>query len=147
VGAGTGYFARRFAAAVGPTGKVLALDIEPEMLEELRRRAPDATNIETRRAEPADPGLAPASVDVVFICDTGHHLHDRVRYYGKLRRALRRGGRLVLVDFYKRPLPVGPPVQEKLSRAETQREAEAAGFRLRASHTFLTHQYFLEFAR
>jgi len=147
VGAGTGYFARRFAAAVGPTGKVLALDIEPEMLEELRRRAPDATNIETRRAEPADPGLAPASVDVVFICDTGHHLHDRVRYYGKLRRALRRGGRLVLVDFYKRPLPVGPPAQEKLSRAETQREAEAAGFRLRASHTFLTHQYFLEFAR
>jgi len=147
VGAGTGYFARRFAAAVGPTGKVLALDIEPEMLEELRRRAPDATNIETRRAEPADPGLAPASVDVVFICDTGHHLHDRVRYYGKLRRALRRGGRLVLVDFYKRPLPVGPPVQEKLSRAETQREAEAAGFRLRASHTFLPHQYFLEFAR
>ena len=100
-----------------------------------------------RRAEPADPGLAPASVDVVFICDTGHHLHDRVRYYGKLRRALRRGGRLVLVDFYKRPLPVGPPVQEKLSRAETQREAEAAGFRLRASQTFLTHQYFLEFAR
>ena len=147
VGAGTGYFARRFAAAVGPTGKVLALDIEPEMLEELRRRAPDATNIETRRAEPADPGLAPASVDVVFICDTGHHLHDRVRYYGKLRRALRRGGRLVLVDFYKRPLPVGPPVQEKLSRAETQRDAEAAGFRLRASHTFLPHQYFLEFAR
>ena len=147
VGAGTGYFARRFAAAVGPTGKVLALDIEPEMLEELPRRAPDATNIETRRAEPADPGLAPASVDVVFICDTGHHLHDRVRYYGKLRRALRRGGRLVLVDFYKRPLPVGPPVQEKLSRAETQREAEAAGFRLRASHTFLPHQYFLEFAR
>jgi len=140
VGAGTGYFARRFAAAVGPTGKVLALDIEPEMLEELRRRAPDATNIETRRAEPADPGLAPASVDVVFICDTGHHLHDRVRYYGKLRPALRRGGRLVLVDFYKRPLPVGPPVQEKLSRAETQREAEAAGFRLRASHTFLPHQ-------
>ena len=91
--------------------------------------------------------LETASVDVVFICDTGHHLHDRVRYYGKLRRALRRGGRLVLVDFYKRPLPVGPPVQEKLSRAETQREAEAAGFRLRASHTFLPHQYFLEFAR
>jgi len=146
VGAGTGYFARRFAAAVGPTGKVLALDTEPEMLDELRRRAPDATNIETRRVGPDDPALAPASVDLIFICNTGHHLHDRVRYYGKLRRALRRRGRLVLVDFYKRPLPLGPPVKEKLSRAETQHEAEAAGFRLRASHTFLPYQYFLEFA-
>src|SRR5207247_8747018 len=74
VGAGTGYFARRFAAAVGPTGKVLALDTEPEMLEELRRRAPDATTIETRRVEPDDPRLAPASVDLIFICNTGHHL-------------------------------------------------------------------------
>ncbi|HTD25675.1 MAG TPA: methyltransferase domain-containing protein [Candidatus Elarobacter sp.] len=147
LGAGTGYFARRFAAAVGPAGKVLALDTEPEMLEELRRRAPDATNIETRRVEPEDPGLGPASVDRIFICNTGHHLHERVRYYAKLRRALRRGGRLVLVDFYKRALPVGPPAQEKVSRAETQREAEAAGFRLRASHTFLPYQYFLEFTR
>src|SRR5207302_226040 len=109
LGAGTGYFARRFAAAVGPTGKVLALDTEPEMLEELRRRAPDATTIETRRVEPDDPRLAPASVDLIFICNTGHHLHERVRYYGKLRRALRRGGRLVLVDFYKRALRGGRP--------------------------------------
>jgi len=147
VGAGTGYFARRFAAAVGPQGKVLALDTEQEMLDELRRRAPDATNIELRRVAPDDPGLAPASVDLIFICNTGHHLHDRVRYYATLHRALRRGGRLALVDFAKRPLPVGPPVKEKLSRAETQREAEAAGFRLRAAHTFLPYQYFLELER
>jgi ubiquinone/menaquinone biosynthesis C-methylase UbiE len=144
VGAGSGYFARRFAAAVGPDGKVLALDVEPAMLEELRRRAPGIANLETPQVAPDDPGLAPQSVDVVFVCNTGHHLPDRVRYYAKLRRALRSGGRLVLIDFYRRELPVGPPVAEKVSRARTLREAEAAGFRLRASHGFLSYQYFLE---
>jgi arsenite methyltransferase len=144
VGAGTGYFTRRFAAAVGPKGRVLALDIEPGMLEELRRRAPEAKNIETRQVAPDDPGLAPRSVDRIFVCNTGHHLPDRVRYYAKLRRALRPGGRLVLVDFYRRDLPLGPPTKEKVSRAQTLREARAAGFRLHASHAFLPYQYFLE---
>ncbi len=147
VGAGTGYFTRRLATAVGPEGKVLALDIQPAMLDELRRRTPKAQNIETRLVAPNDPGLEPASADLVFVCNTGHHLADRVRYYGKLRDALRPGGRLVLIDFDKRPLPVGPPVEEKVSEADTRNEAEAAGFRLRASHTFLPHQYFLEFTR
>jgi ubiquinone/menaquinone biosynthesis C-methylase UbiE len=144
VGAGTGYFARRFAAAVGPKGKVLALDVEPGMLEELRFRAPGVKNIETRRVDPDEPGLGPESVDLVFICNTGHHLPDRVRYYSKLRQALRPGGRLVLIDFYKRELPVGPPVKEKISREETLGEAVAAGFRLLRSYTFLPYQYFLE---
>jgi arsenite methyltransferase len=147
VGAGTGYFTRRFASVVGPRGKVLALDTEQEMLDELHRRAPRAGNIELRRVAPDDPGLTPASVDLVFVCDTGHHLPDRVQYYGKLRRALRPEGRLVLIDFEKRPLPVGPPVAEKISLDETQHEAERAGFTLGASHTFLPYQYFLEFAR
>ncbi|HYR96855.1 MAG TPA: methyltransferase domain-containing protein [Candidatus Binatus sp.] len=144
IGAGTGYFTRRFAAAVGPEGKVLALDVEPAMLEELRRRAAGVENIELRQVAPGEPGLAPRSVDLVFICNTGHHLPDRARYYTKLRRALRPAGRLVLIDFYRRELPVGPPVKEKVSRAQTLREAEAAGFRLRTSHDFLPHQYFLE---
>ena len=144
VGAGTGYFTRRFAAAVTPGGRVLALDVLPAMLEELRRRAAGVENVETREVPPDDPGLTEQSFDVIFICNTGHHLPDRGRYYAKLRRALRPGGRLVLIDFYRRDLPVGPPVKEKVSRAETLREAEAAGFRLRASHAFLPYQYFLE---
>ena len=145
VGAGTGYFARRFAAAIGPKGKVIAVDIEAGMLEELRRRALDARNVETRTVPPDDPKLAPHSVDLVFVCNTGHHLPDRVRYYGKLRRALRPNGRLVLIDFYRRELPVGPPVKEKITRVQTLWEAQAAGFRLRTSHAFLPYQYFLEF--
>jgi arsenite methyltransferase len=144
VGAGTGYFTRRFASAVAPGGRVLALDTEDGMLAELRRRAPDTPGIETRRVPPDHPGLAPASVDLVFICNTGHHLPDRVRYYGRLREALRPGGRLVLVDFHKRALPVGPPPERKLSRDETLAEAERSGFRLAREHEFLPYQYFLE---
>ena len=147
VGAGTGYFTRRFAAAVGPKGRVLALDTEQEMLDELHRRSPKAANIELRRVEPDDPGLAPGSVELVFICNTSHHLPDREQYYAKLRRALRAGGRLVVIDFAKRPLPIGPPVAEKVSREDAQREVEKAGFTLRATHDFLPHQYFLEFDR
>src|SRR5215470_11012923 len=139
VGAGTGYFARRFAVAVRPGGKVIALDTEPGMLAELTRRAQGLDDIETRQVAPDDPGLAPASVDLIFICNTGHHLPDRVHYYAKLREALRKGGRLVLVDFYKRKLPVGPPVDHKLSRETTQHEAEAAGFRLLRAHGFLPY--------
>jgi SAM-dependent methyltransferase len=144
VGAGTGYFARRFARAVQPGGRVLALDTEDGMLAELRRRAADAPGLETRHVAPGDPGLAPASVDLVFVCNTGHHLPDRVRYYGALREALRPGGRLVLVDFQKRPLPVGPPPERKLSREATLAEADKAGFRLAREHRFLAYQYFLE---
>lgn len=144
VGAGSGYFTRRFAAAVGPTGRVIAVDTEQGMLDELRRRTGDAPNVERRQVAPDDPGLDPASVDLIFICNTGHHLPDRPRYYAKLREALRPGGRLVLVDFHKRPLPVGPPVERKLSQTETEAEAKAAGFRLRTAHGFLRYQYFLE---
>lgn len=147
VGAGTGYFTRRFAAAVGAKGRVLALDTEQEMLDELHRRSPKAANIELRRVEPDDPGLAPGGVELVFICNTSHHLPDREQYYAKLRRALGAGGRLVVIDFEKRPLPVGPPVAEKVSREDAQREIEKAGFTLRAAYTFLPHQYFLEFDR
>jgi len=144
LGAGTGYFARRFAAAVAPGGRVLALDTEQGMLDELRRRAPDMDDLETRRIPPDDPGLAPASADLIFVCNTGHHLPDRVRYYAALRAALRPGGRLVLVDFQRRSLPVGPPPERKISRDDTLREAEAAGFRLRTEYVFLPYQYFLE---
>jgi SAM-dependent methyltransferase len=145
LGAGTGYFARRIAPAVAPGGKVLALDTDEGMLKELKRRAAGIDNVETRRVAPDDPGLARGSVDLIFICNTGHHLPDRVSYYTKLREALRPGGRLVIVDFYRTQLPVGPPKERKLSRRATQREAERAGFRLVQLHNFLPYQYFLEF--
>lgn len=149
VGSGPGYFTLRFARAVGPKGKVFAVDISPGMLAYLRRqaRAAHLRNIHTILAKPHNPELAPASVDMIFICDTLHHISNRVQYFPRLFRALKPGGRLVIVDFYKRKLPLGPPVHMKIAKPEMIREVEEAGFQLVRQFGFLEYQYFLVFVR
>jgi ubiquinone/menaquinone biosynthesis C-methylase UbiE len=149
VGAGPGYFTLRFARAVGPSGKVYGVDVSREMLDYLEKqaRAEHLSNIQPVVALPHDPKLPPGSVDLIFICDTLHHISDRARYLPLLLRALKPGGRLVNIDFHKRALPVGPPVEMKIPKAEMIREAESAGFRLVQQYDFLKYQYFLVFAR
>jgi ubiquinone/menaquinone biosynthesis C-methylase UbiE len=147
IGAGSGYFALRFAHHVGSTGKVLAVDLSPDMIAEVKRRAAEArlTNVTPVLAKPDDPQLPAGAVDVVFLCDTWHHIEQRGRYLATLRPALKPGARLVIVDFRK-DAPVGPPASMKLTREEVVKEVEAAGFELTKEHTFLPHQYFLEFS-
>src|SRR3989304_5680378 len=110
IGAGTGYFTRLFAAAVGPGGKAIGLDIEPSMVDYMKEDAKKRglTNYEARVVKPDDAGLPSKSVDVVFICNTYHHIEDRVNYLKKLTGALKPNGRGGIGDFYKKPLPVGP---------------------------------------
>jgi len=140
LGAGTGYFARRFA---GHAAKVYAIDIDEELLKRVRAGAP--ANLEAILAAPDDPRLPEASVDTIFICDTLHHIANRAAYYPKLRWALKPGGRIVNIDFHKKPLPVGPPPGMKLSDEEVIVEFGAAGFRLVKTFGFLPYQYFLVF--
>jgi arsenite methyltransferase len=142
IGAGTGYFARRFARHAG---KVYAVDIDRKLLDIAARDAPPS--LVTVLAAPDDPRLPPSSVDTVFLCDVLHHIDARPAYYEKLARALKPGGRIVVVDFHKRELPVGPPPAMKLSSREVEDELSAAGFRRVKSFEFLPHQYFLVFAR
>ena len=140
IGAGSGYFARRFAHHAA---KVYAVDIDKKLLEMAAKDAP--ANLETILSLPDDPKLPPASVDVIFFCDVLHHIENRPAYYQKLRTALKPGGRIVNIDFYKRELPVGPPVSMKLSEDQVIAELKAAGFHLARKHDFLPYQYFLEF--
>lgn len=149
LGSGPGYFTLRFARAVGPTGKVYAVDISRDMLDYLEKqaRADRLKNIQTLLAEPHNPRLLASSVDMIFICDTLHHIPDRATYYPLLIRALKPGGRLINIDFYKRDLPVGPPVGMKIPKAQMIREAEAAGFHLDHQYSFLKYQYFLVFKK
>jgi ubiquinone/menaquinone biosynthesis C-methylase UbiE len=142
IGAGGGYFSRRFARHAG---RVLAVDVDEKLLAATRQDAP--ANLETVLAAHDDPKLSPASVDTIFFCNVLHHIDGRPAYYEKLARALRPGGRIVMMDFHKRELPVGPPVRMKLSREEVIAEMKAAGFALDKEHDFLPHQYFLEFRR
>lgn len=147
IGAGTGYFTRRFAAVVGLQGKAIGLDIESAMVTHINAEAQKQglTNLSARQVSPNDPQLAPQSVDVVFICDTYHHMQERVAYSRLLAQALKPGGRVVIVDFQKRPLPLGPPVEWKLAPETVTDEFRQAGFQLARSMEFLPYQYFLEF--
>jgi ubiquinone/menaquinone biosynthesis C-methylase UbiE len=142
IGAGTGYFARRFAPHVG---KVYAVDIDQKLLAAARKHAP--ANLETVLAAADDPKLAASAIDTVFFCNVLHHIERRQAYYAKLAKALKPEGRIVIVDFYKKPLPVGPPEEMKLSEEQVTMELERAGFRKARHHETLPYQYFLEFEK
>jgi ubiquinone/menaquinone biosynthesis C-methylase UbiE len=147
LGAGSGYFTIRLAKEVGPGGKVYAVDLEQKMLDYIEQRAREEQidNIQTILADPNDPKLGSASVDMIFTCNTLHHIDKRAQYYALLLRALRPGGRLVNIDFHKRKLPVGPPVEMKIEKRECIKEIEAAGFHLLREFDNLKYQYFLIF--
>jgi len=146
LGCGPGYFTRRLARAV-PRGFVFAVDVEPAQLDRLneRLREEGIRNVVPVLATVDDPRLPPGVLDLLFVCDTYHHFEDRETYLPKLRRALKPEGRLVVVDFHKRPLPVGPPPEHKLAREVELEEVEAAGFVLLEEPTFLEYHYFLVF--
>ena len=148
IGAGTGYFTRRFAKASGE-GTVFAVDLEPNMLRYIARRArtEGQKNIVPVLALPDSPMLPPGSVDVIFICNTIHHIENRAAYYQLLRESLAPGGRLVIVDFRKDAvLEEGPPPEMRLDRKELDGELSKAGFRLAEEHDFLPDQYFVVFS-
>jgi arsenite methyltransferase len=142
IGSGTGYFARRFALHAA---KVYAVDIDAGLLAISAKSAPP--NLTTVLSKPDDPVLAPSSVDVIFFCDVLHHVENRAAYFQHLKRALKPGGRIVTVDFYKKELPVGPPPEMKLAEDALIAEFQASGFKLSRRETFLPYQYFLEFVQ
>ena len=150
IGAGTGYFTRRFASAIGDTGIAYAVDLEPNMLQYVAERAQQdgQPNIVPVLATASSPMLAPDSVDLFFICNTIHHIGNRPAYYQILARDLRDGGRLAIVDFRKdAELTQGPDKAMRLARASLIDELSQAGFRLVEEHDFLPAQYFLVFER
>lgn len=145
VGAGTGYFEKRLADAVGPNGKVIAVDIEPDMIRYLGERAQreHTPNVEPRLAAPDDPKLAPRSVDRILIVDTWHHIEDRVAYGKKLAAALKPGGTIFVVDFTQ-DSDKGPPKQHRFPPAQVQDELQRAGLNARIVDVGLPDQYVIE---
>jgi len=142
IGSATGYFPVRFAGAC-PNGRVIGADIESEMVWYLneRSRRDGLSNLVSVLAATDDPHL-PVRVDLVFLCNTYHHIDDRIDYFTRLKGQMNPKCRVAVVDF--RPSSHrGPP--HKLEPDVIESEMEAAGYVLVASHDFLPDQYFLVF--
>jgi len=148
VGAGPGYLAIRMARAVGPGGVVYAIDVEPRMVEALRRRAREAgiDNVRAILAEPGRGALPPRRCHLILVVNTFHHFPGGAAYLRRLATRLTPGGRIVNVDFHRRELPVGPPLEHKVSRADFLAAAWAAGLEPVRERRFLPYQYFVELA-
>ena len=143
VGAGPGYFTLRLARAVGADGRVYAVDVEPALLAALRDRleAAGISNVTPVLSVPSDPLLPARACDVVLVVNTYHHFPDGPAYLRRLAAALGPGGRIVNVDFEKRPTPVGPPVGHRVSRDAFVADAAGAGLEVVDEPRLLEHQY------
>jgi len=142
LGAGTGYFLSVLSTAAGPGGRVLALDVDQELVDYMAERCREEglANVQARVVPFDDPGLEAASVDRVLIVNTWHHIDSREQYAGKLAAALAAGGRLYIVDFTD-DSPYGPPRSHRLSAAEVQAELEAGGLSTEVIDEDLPYQY------
>jgi ubiquinone/menaquinone biosynthesis C-methylase UbiE len=142
LGAGTGVFTVPIAKAVGSGGKVYAIDVDAALLGIVADKAKSQrlTNVETIVAGATDPRL-PEPVDLLFLCDTLHHLPDQASYVRQFRKLLRPGGRVAVIEFAEGHWPSG---HEEFAITPTQVDGwmQAAGFRRTGRHTFLETNFF-----
>jgi ubiquinone/menaquinone biosynthesis C-methylase UbiE len=129
LGAGSGYFTFRIAPRVGRAGKVLAVEIQDEMLQTIRQRAQalKVTNVEAVKGSETDPNLPAKAVDLVLMVDVYHELAYPFEVMTKIREALKPGGRVVIVEYRKEDPNV--PIKEvhKMSVEQVKREMEVVG--------------------
>ena len=144
LGSGTGYYTFRLARAVGPGGRVYAVETDADLLDDLAHRATreGIPNLRTTHPAPTEAGL-PEPVDLVFLSHVYHHLPDRIGYFGRLARSLRPGGRVAIVEGRRQGMAriFGHATEPEVVR----REMESAGYRLAASHSIVPNESFQVF--
>lgn len=148
IGAGNGYHTIRMARAVAPGGKVIAVDLQPQMLEMLRERVASERldNVELVLASEADPALPAGTCDLELLVDVYHELSDPEAMLAKLRTGLAPGGRIALVEFREEDPEVPIKPEHRMSKAQVRRELEPRGFRLVHEYDGLPWQHLLIFA-
>jgi ubiquinone/menaquinone biosynthesis C-methylase UbiE len=148
LGAGSGYFTFRIARAV-PQGRVLAVDVEPEMIRHVHHKVmtEGIRNVQAVLGKADDPGVPPEA-DLVFMCDVLHHIPAREAWLAKLAREMRQGARLALIEFKEGSLPEGPPERAKIPRAQLVALVSGAGLSLVGEQRdLLPYQTFLLFRK
>lgn len=149
LGAGSGYYSFRIAPLVGPSGRVLAIDIEPAMLRVIdeRARREHVANVQTLRSSEQDPLLPANSVDLLFMVDVYHELAYPYEVMQKVRAALKPDGRVALIEFRAEDPAVQIKPLHKMSERQIIKELTAAGFRHVKTVRTLPIQHLVIFAK
>jgi len=147
IGAGIGYHAWRLAAIVGPAGKVIAEDIQEEMIRMMKQNIEKRglKNVEIVLGTPADPKLPEGTIDLVLMVDVYHEFSDPALMMTHIKKALKPGGRVVLVEFRKEDPTVPIQPLHKMSIQEVRSELEPLGFKFQRVLDFLPWQHILIF--
>ena len=148
MGAGTGYFSLPIAARV-PKGRVLAVDIQQEMLDIINRRAKSAgiANVEPLLATETDPRLPPGAVDLVLLVDAYHEFSHPREVMTGIVQGLRSGGRLVLIEYRGEDPAVPILALHKMTQAQARREMEVVGLEWVETKDVLPQQHFMVFRK
>ena len=147
IGAGSGYYSVLLAGAVGPTGRVFATDIQPEMLAIIKRKldALPIPQIQLVLGTPTETRLPDASIDLALMVDVYHELSEPQVFLRSVKRALKPGGRLVLLEFRKEDRRVPIREEHKMTVREARTELEAEGYTFREVIDVLPWQHILVF--
>jgi SAM-dependent methyltransferase len=144
IGAGTGYFTFRI---VPKAKKVIGIDIDPRFisfLDSMKVRLPEIykSRFEPRLAKANDPLLKPGEADAVVIVNTYGYIQNRVQYLRTLVKGISPGGRVLIIDFKKNNLPVGPADEFKVALSQVEKELLSAGFKIeKIDKDALDYQY------
>lgn len=143
IGAGTGYFSVKLAAA---GAEVIAADVNDEFQQYLKKRIEDnhIKNIELRKVPYDSPTLKDHEVDMVLLVNTYHHIEERSEYFSKVKNGLKQNGELVVIDFFKSDIPFGPGFGHKVSIDVVVTELKQAGFdKFEVEVSLLPYQYII----
>jgi ubiquinone/menaquinone biosynthesis C-methylase UbiE len=149
IGAGSGYFSLPMAKAVQPGGKVIAVEIQPEMLAIIAQKAErqKIRNIVGRLGTVTDPKLSPGTVDLILLVDVYHEFDHPYEMTRKMVSALKKGGRLVLVEYREEDDSVPIKPLHKMSEAQVVKEMAPFGLRLLKNETYLPWQHLFIFQK
>lgn len=148
LGSGSGYFTLRLAQAVGPTGKVYAVDVDAQINDYLRERVNSAgfDNVEVILGRPENPLLPDGEIDLLLTVNTYHHIQERPSYFRKVQTDLASDGRVAIVDFDGRKGWFVRLMVHSVPKQEMVAEMRGAGYRLDQDLDFLDRQSFLIFS-
>lgn len=149
MGCGNGYWTLLMSRVVGETGRVLAVDIQPEMLTKLRRRAARAgvENVELILGKIDDPNLPPGEVDLVMMVDVYHEFSHPESMLWSIRRSLKPEGVIALLEYRQEDPTVPIKPLHKMSKSQIMKEYRANGFKLVREYNGLPWQHMMFFAR